>query len=92
MKPFPAPDAPITFDPDSYLYTALPYFPDSPALIRQFRELLNSKWLTNRGLLVQRFEAEIARYLGNSEARVISCCNATVGLETVLRAMGLREK
>ena len=92
MNPLPATDSPIGFDSDSPLYTALPYFPDSAVLVRQFQELLDSKWLTNRGLLVQRFEAEDARYLGNSKARVISCCNATVGLEIVLRAMGLRGK
>ena len=92
MDPFPLPDAPMDLDPDSPLYTALPYFPDPAALVRQFQALLDSKWLTNRGLLVQQLEGEITSFLGNPEARVISCCNATVGLEVTLRAMGLKGK
>ncbi|MCD9124379.1 aminotransferase class I/II-fold pyridoxal phosphate-dependent enzyme [Luteimonas fraxinea] len=49
--------------------------------------ILQSRWLTNNGPVVQEFEARLAAYLGVRHCVVTS--NATVGLEIAIRALGL---
>lgn len=49
--------------------------------------ILDRRWLTNRGPLVQEFEAVLARQLGVPHC--IAVCNATVGLEVAARALEL---
>ena len=49
--------------------------------------MFDRNWLTNRGPLVQEFEAELAAYLGVKYC--ITVCNGTVALEIAIRAMGL---
>lgn len=49
--------------------------------------ILDRRWLTNRGPLVQEFEAALARQLGVPHC--IAVCNATVGLEVAARALEL---
>ena len=55
-------------------------------------ELLNGvvdrRWLTNNGPLVQEFESRLADFLGVKHC--IAMCNATVGLEIAIRAAELK--
>ena len=51
------------------------------------REIWETKVLTNRGPLVQRFEKNLANSLRIEEP--ILMCNATVGLMVVMRSLGL---
>jgi dTDP-4-amino-4,6-dideoxygalactose transaminase len=81
------------------LFGAPPTFPNALHVGRpnigdrkQFRELvddlLDRRWLTNNGPLVQRFENEVAEILGVRHC--IAICNGTVALEIAIRAIGLK--
>ena len=50
--------------------------------------MLDRNWLTNNGPLVQEFEQRTAVFLGVKHC--ICVCNATIGLELTIRALGLR--
>jgi len=56
-------------------------------LNKYFNEILDNKWLTNNGPFVQKFERSIENYLGVKNC--ISTCNATIGLELVIKALNL---
>jgi dTDP-4-amino-4,6-dideoxygalactose transaminase len=51
-------------------------------------DILDRRWLSNGGRYVQEFESRIAEFLGVGHC--IAMCNATVGLEITIRALGLR--
>jgi dTDP-4-amino-4,6-dideoxygalactose transaminase len=51
-------------------------------------ELLDRRWLTNNGPLVQELERRLAAHLG--VRHVVAMCNGTVALEIAIRALGLR--
>lgn len=55
--------------------------------LERLEGVLDSKWLTNHGPLVREFEARIAEYLGVKHC--VAVCNATVGLELMIRAAEL---
>lgn len=50
--------------------------------------MLDRRWLSNNGVLVQTLEARIAEYLGVKHC--ISMCNGTVALEIAARALDLK--
>jgi dTDP-4-amino-4,6-dideoxygalactose transaminase len=49
--------------------------------------MLDRRWLSNNGPYVQELEGRIADYLG--VAHCVAVCNATIGLEIAIRALGL---
>jgi dTDP-4-amino-4,6-dideoxygalactose transaminase len=55
--------------------------------MRRINDMLDRRWLTNRGLYVQEFENEVAKLLGVEHC--IAICNGTVALEIAARALGL---
>ncbi len=70
------------------LYVGRPNIGDRQSLARRIEQMLDRRWLSNDGPLVREFEAAIASYVGVKHC--IAVCNATVGLEIVSRALGLR--
>jgi dTDP-4-amino-4,6-dideoxygalactose transaminase len=50
--------------------------------------ILDARWFTNHGPSVLELEAALARHLGVKHC--ISVCNATVGLEIAIRALGMQ--
>lgn len=50
-------------------------------------EMLDRRWLSNNGPLVQELEQKIAKYLGVKHC--IAMCNGTIALEIAIRALGL---
>lgn len=56
--------------------------------LRLTNELLDRRWLTNNGPLVQELERRLADYLGVRHAIVM--CNGTIALEIAIRALGLK--
>jgi dTDP-4-amino-4,6-dideoxygalactose transaminase len=56
-------------------------------LLERINDMLDRRWLSNRGPFVQEFEAEVARRLGVKHC--IAMCNGTVALEIAIRAIGL---
>jgi len=56
--------------------------------LARVEDILDRRWLSNGGKYVQEFESRIADFLGVGHC--IAMCNATVGLEITIRALGLR--
>ncbi|HEV3469266.1 MAG TPA: DegT/DnrJ/EryC1/StrS family aminotransferase [Pyrinomonadaceae bacterium] len=55
---------------------------------RRVEEMFDSGWLSNNGPLVREFERRVADYVGVRNC--VAVCNATIGLELLIRAAGLR--
>jgi dTDP-4-amino-4,6-dideoxygalactose transaminase len=66
------------------LHVGRPNIGDRAVLRRRMDEMLDRRWLSNNGPLVQQFEQAIATYVGVRHC--ICVCNATVGLEIAVRA------
>jgi len=69
------------------LHVGRPNIADRERLLARINEVLDRRWLTNNGPLVQEFEARVAEREGVRHC--IAMCNGTVGLEIVIRAAGL---
>lgn len=69
------------------LHVGRPNIGDRNAMLAQFAQVLDSKWLTNNGPLVQEFEQRIAGHLGVKHC--VAMCNGTIALEIAIRALGL---
>jgi len=69
------------------LYVGRPNVGNRERLLVRINEMLDRRWFSNNGQLVQEFEAELARYLGVKHC--VAVCNATIALELVVRALGI---
>lgn len=69
------------------LHVGRPNIGDRARLHERIDAMLDRRWLTNHGALVQEFEQKLARYLGVRHA--VPICNGTVALELAVRALGL---
>jgi len=67
------------------LHVGRPNIGDPQTALRNIDEVFKSGWLTNNGQFVKQLEAEVASRLGVKH--VIAVCNATIGLQLVLRAL-----
>jgi dTDP-4-amino-4,6-dideoxygalactose transaminase len=72
------------------LHVGRPIILDPESLYAQVREAVDRKWLSNDGPLVQKFESEFARFTGVEHC--IAVTNATLGLQLLVRALGIRGK
>lgn len=61
--------------------------PDFDLYCNQIKEIWDRKWVTNDGLLHERFKSELKRYLKVSEAELFT--NGHLALETAIKALGL---
>src|SRR6187551_268081 len=73
---------------DEPLHVGRPNIGDRRALFARLDAALDRRWLTNEGPLVEELEGRIAQLVGIDH--VIALCNATVGLEVLARASGLK--
>lgn len=64
-----------------------PNLGDRDQFFAKVNEILDRKWLSNHGPVVEEFEAKVAQFLGVKHA--VSVCNATLGLQVAIRAMDL---
>lgn len=71
----------------SQLHVGSPNIGDRGRLMRRIEDLLDRRWLTNGGPYVQEFERRVAERLGVRHC--VATCNATVGMEIAVRALGL---
>ena len=69
------------------LHVGRPNVGDRAAFLERVERILDARWFTNHGPQVLEFEARLAEYLGVKHC--ISVCNATVGLEIAIRALGM---
>jgi dTDP-4-amino-4,6-dideoxygalactose transaminase len=69
------------------LHVGGPNIGDRDVLLGRIHGILDRRWLTNGGPLVEEFEASIAQFVGVKHC--VSMCNATVALEIAIRALQL---
>jgi dTDP-4-amino-4,6-dideoxygalactose transaminase len=72
---------------DAPLHVGRPNIGDRETFLRRINEMLDRRWLSNRGPLVQEFEARLESITGAKHCIALS--NGTVALELVVRALGL---
>ena len=70
------------------LHVGRPNLGDRAALLTRIGDILDRRWFTNDGPVVQEFESRIAAYLGVKHC--VAMCNATVALEIATRAVGFK--
>jgi dTDP-4-amino-4,6-dideoxygalactose transaminase len=70
------------------LHVGRPNIGNRDRLIERINDMLDRRWFTNNGPLVQEFEQKIAAYTGTKHC--IATCNATIALEITIRALGLK--
>ncbi|MBL9094210.1 MAG: DegT/DnrJ/EryC1/StrS family aminotransferase [Planctomycetaceae bacterium] len=69
------------------LHVGRPNIPDRARLLARIESILDRRWLTNDGPLVQELEQTLCRRLG--VRHVVAMCNGTTALEIAIRALGL---
>jgi dTDP-4-amino-4,6-dideoxygalactose transaminase len=69
------------------VHVGRPNIGDRQAFLDRIGAMLDRRWLSNNGPLVQEFEQRVADYLG--VAHCVAMCNGTVALEIAIRALGL---
>lgn len=72
--------------PDN-LHVGRPNIGDRQRLFTRINDILDRRWLTNRGIYVQEFENRIADLTGAKHC--IAVCNGTIALELAVQALGL---
>lgn len=73
---------------DTQLHVGRPNIGDRNKLLGRFQDILDRRWLSNHGRYVQEFENRVAEIVGVEHC--IAMCNATVALEIIIRALGLK--
>jgi len=69
------------------LHVGRPNIGDRAQFLARINDMLDRSWLTNNGQYVRAFEQSIAEMVGVKHC--IATCNATIGLEIAVRALGL---
>ncbi len=70
------------------LHVGRPNLGSEDALLRRIKQILDRRWFTNYGPMVQEFEDRLKQMLGVRHC--IPMCNATVALEIAIRAAELK--
>lgn len=70
------------------LHVGRPNIGDRGRLFERIERILDTRWLSNDGPYVAEFERRVADLVGVRHC--VAMCNATVGLEITIRALGLR--
>lgn len=73
---------------DAELPVGRPNIGDRGRLLARFNDMLDRRWLTNQGPMVQEFESALAAFAGVPHC--VAVCNATIALELAIRVLGLR--
>ena len=75
-------------DTTKQLHVGRPNLGNRERFLERVNEILDRRWLTNHGPVVQEFESKVADFLGVRHA--IAMCNATAAIEIACRALGLK--
>jgi len=73
---------------DDKLHVGRPNIGDRQSFLARVNDILDRRWLTNRGEYVIELEKRVAAFVGVRNCVLV--CNATVGLELLVRALALR--
>jgi len=66
------------------LHVGRPNIGNRARLLEYFNDILDRRWFTNNGVLVQELEQRLADFLGVKHC--VSTCNGTIALELAIRA------
>lgn len=69
------------------LHVGRPNIGDRQAFLSRVNDILDCRWLSNNGPVVQEFEGKVAEILGVKHA--LAMCNATAAIEIAARALGM---
>lgn len=72
----------------SILYVGCPNIGNRESFLGRVNDILDRRWLSNNGPVVQEFEKRVAETLGVKHA--LAMCNATAAIEIASRALGLK--
>ena len=72
------------------LHVGRPNIGSPEAFLNLAAEILERRWLTNNGPLVQELERRLAAFLGVKHC--VAMCNGTIALEIAIRALSLRAR
>ncbi len=70
------------------LHVGKPNIGDRKRLFERINEMLDNRWLTNRGPFLREFEARLAEYC--QVKHCIAMCNGTIALEIIIRALEMK--
>jgi dTDP-4-amino-4,6-dideoxyglucose len=70
------------------LHVGRPNVGDREAVLRAIDEAMSERWLSNNGAKLLAFERRLSDQLGGLHC--VATCNATLGLQIVLRALGVK--
>lgn len=70
------------------LHVGRPNLGNRERFLNRVNEILDRRWLSNHGPVVQEFEKKVADFLGVKHA--LAMCNATAAIEIACRALGLK--
>ncbi len=70
------------------LHVGRPCVGDQELFFRYAKEILDRRWLTNNGPMVQELEKQVARY--HDVKHCVATCNGTIALEMAIRALELK--
>ncbi len=70
------------------LHVGRPNIGNKQHYLQLINDMLDRRWLSNRGPYIEQFERKIADYLGVKHC--IAMCNGTVALEIAIRALDLK--
>jgi dTDP-4-amino-4,6-dideoxygalactose transaminase len=73
---------------EEVLHVGRPNIGNRGAFLARVNSILDRRWLTNYGPMVQEFEHRVASYVGVKHC--IAMCNGTVALEIATRALGMK--
>lgn len=74
---------------DLPIFVTRPYLPSLDEFKKGCEEIWRNQWLTNNGPMLQKFQAELARYLCVPETNLALFNNGTLALELGYQVMGL---
>src|SRR5262245_39558743 len=69
------------------LHVGRPNVGEPEAFLGRINDIVERRWLTNDGPLLQEFEKRICKLVGVKHC--VAVCNATIGLEILAKATGL---
>lgn len=78
--------APPAFD--TQLHVGRPNIGERTDFLRRVECMLDGRWLSNNGPLLQEFESKVASHLGVKHC--VAMCNGTIALEIAIRALELK--
>ena len=73
---------------NTLLHVGRPNIGNRERFLQRVNEILDRRWLSNNGPVVQEFEKRVAEILGVKHA--LAMCNATAAIEIACRALGLK--